>query len=217
MCYCSVGASQTPVIMSLDACRSGTSARPFQSTTEVQESFDEIPVIEFTFTQDESRPSLKIPKHRVRAEDEGYLIAMKAVIEGDLRRLGAALALGIEVHAIYANATTLLNEAAAQGRPPIIEALLQWGASPNVKDCDPFGPCAPLYWAARWCRVEAVKILLNAGAELEATAKRDESALTAVLDLRDSINQDQFDCLALLLEAGIDVNLQKSRGESLVW
>lgn len=201
--------------MPLDICRSGICKKGLKQSSQIRESFRDIPIEEFTFTQDESRPVIKIPRGRKAAEDEAYLIAMKAVVAGDLPRLKAAISMGINLHAVYNDATTLLNEAAAQGRPSILKELLD-RADPNVKDCNPYGPCAPLYWAARYSRLEAVRMLLEAGATIDTTAKTNEWALTAVLTACVTIEQDQFDCLGILLQAGADINLRKSNGETLV-
>jgi uncharacterized protein len=94
----------------------------------------------------------------------------------------------------------------------LIPILLSMGLDANVRDESGY---TPLMRGASWQYIEGIKILLAAGAEINATSKIGETVLIsgaygcfgANRDKRETI-QHALEAIKLLLEAGADVNAQ---------
>jgi len=149
--------------------------------------------------------------------------------------------------------TTALHEAAKLGDPTIIQFLLEHGADINAQDSNGY---TPLHRAIRTHHLgavtnnlvggenmEAIKLLLNKGANIQTTTKQKESPLSSAIKngltevvkllvakdptllqsttypgttaLRDAIKYPAI--IQCLLDQGVDINAQTDDGEPLLY
>jgi ankyrin repeat protein len=122
---------------------------------------------------------------------------------------------------------TPLMWAAAEGHTEVMKLLIEAGADVNARSriikwerqrTDeprdkwlPPGGLTPLLLAAREGRTESVRVLLDAGADINIADPDRHTALTLAL-----IN-GHLDVAALLIERGIDVNLADKVGRTALW
>lgn len=86
----------------------------------------------------------------------------------------------IDVNALYGDGLeghTVLHEAALKGQIEVIEHLLAHGAKVDVHDTGQFGGSVPLIYAAQSARADAVRVLLDAGADIDARGPSDETVV----------------------------------------
>ena len=129
-----------------------------------------------------------------------------------MKRLAAALRPDVDVNALYGDdqeGRTVLHEAAAKGQIEVIQYLLAHGAIVDIRDTGQFGGSTPLIYAAKCAQVDAVRVLLDAGADINAKAN-DETVLSAVLLYAVQVKQAHIDTIKLLLEYGSDINFRAS-------
>ena len=89
---------------------------------------------------------------------------------------------------------------------PLVQALLEGGANPNLKDRKGY---TPLHYAANSCALESIHLLLAAGADINAISKRGETPL-AIAETRTPLAkftvppsaEDYAETAALLRQAG---------------
>lgn len=152
-----------------------------------------------------------------QANLEGESALMVAARQGSLEAARLLLEHGADVNAKEQwGGQSALMWAAAQGQPEMMKLLIAAGADinahgsarlwdrrimnePRPKDMNK-GGFNPLLYAARQGCIECVKVLVDAGADLNATDPDRTSALNLAL-----INL-HFDTAAVLIEAGADVN-----------
>jgi len=104
-----------------------------------------------------------------------------------------------------AQASEDLKHAGELGDHKALEKALREGADPDVKDDKTF---AALHWASKCGRVDDIKSLLAAGANVNAVNKAGVTPLIFAA----SLGRD--DCVPLLLKAGADPSLQTARGKT---
>jgi len=97
------------------------------------------------------------------------------------------------------NFGTPLIAAAAMGDVPAMGELIEAGADANETFVD-YEPRTPLNAAARGGHLEAVKLLLSHGAEVDRVVSGDATALI------DAARNGHVDIVSLLLESGADAN-----------
>lgn len=68
----------------------------------------------------------------------------------------------------------------------------------------------PLHWAATFANIEAIQILLDAGANVNAVCKRGKSVLHW------AVRTESLACCKILLDAGADVNIPDMEGVSVL-
>lgn len=119
-----------------------------------------------------------------------------AVVEADLARVKDSICNGADIFAIL-NERDILSAAiawSANVRQEVIDLLLRSGANPNLQGHD--GTTA-LYWAASCDKTELVKLLIEAGATVNA--ERPEDGHTSLHAASENGNLDN---VKLLLKAG---------------
>ena len=150
------------------------------------------------------------------ANSKHYQVFKQAASEGDVDQLAAALKSDIDVNALYGHygvgleGHTVLHEAASKGQIEVIQYLLAHGVNVEVRDTDQFGGSTPLIYAAQSVHVDAVRVLLDAGADIDARGPNDETVLSAVLSDAVQVKQSHIDTIILLLDYGFDINLRAS-------
>jgi ankyrin repeat protein len=89
-----------------------------------------------------------------------------------------------------------------------LQASLADGVDPNVADSQGF---TPLHFAAQSLRPEATKLLIDAGADLEA---RNKFGATPLLVAMGNARDDDHGVVGIPLEAGADPDAQNNAGVS---
>lgn len=135
-----------------------------------------------------------------------YAQAEKAIENDDLQLLLDQLDQGVRADDIYPDGSTLLHFAARIGKAGFVRVFLARGYSPDLLDDYSEGSCTPLYWAARYCHVEVMQVLIDYGADVNARACLTMSPLTAILRVADKLRTYHKEAIELLLNNGADVN-----------
>jgi ankyrin repeat protein len=91
--------------------------------------------------------------------------------------------------------------AGERGNPEIVQMLIDRGADVNDYDLEP-----PLMTAASQGRADLVRLLLNAGADVDA---RDDEGWTALME---PAGEGHKEVVELLIAAGVDVNARNNEG-----
>lgn len=101
-----------------------------------------------------------------------------------------------------------LHQAAMRGLPEVVAVLASKGADLNNRENDMPGGKTPLHSAIAEKQTEAVRALLEAGADLSAGDKRGQTPLFT------AIHSGNADILQLLLDNGVDVNGLNKNGST---
>ena len=111
---------------------------------------------------------------------------------------------GLEEHAV-------LHEAALKGQNEMIQCLLADRTTVDIRDAGQFGGSTPLIYAVQCAQVDAVRVLLDAGADIDARAPNDKGVLSAVIPDAIQVKQVHIDTVQILLGYGFDINLRSLR------
>jgi uncharacterized protein len=174
------------------------------------------------------------------AEPDGTTALHWAVYHDDLAMTGRLLDAGANVNAANRNGATPLTLACTNAGTAIVDRLLKAGADPGVapSGAPPLLACAqrgavpsvqmliargadvnakdswrgqtPLMWAAAENHADLIKVLLAAGAAVDA---RSNGTFTALMF---AVRQDAREAVRLLVAAGADVNLTGPNGQDVL-
>ena len=137
---------------------------------------------------------------------------MQALVKGDLKTAEGLLSAGLNPDLRDRFGRTLLTNVATFGDSNIASLLLSYHADPNAptkrKSNGEQSPATPLQCAARTGNLQMAGLLIDAGAEVNATGETGRTPLSfAVLF-------SHLDMLRLLIEKGADVNARDAEGAS---
>ncbi|WP_382160847.1 ankyrin repeat domain-containing protein [Hydrogenophaga sp. ANAO-22] len=127
----------------------------------------------------------------------------QAVASGEVERARQLIKDGAQVNAVDAGGQTALLIAARAGDLEMARLLLRSAADPNGRG----GPFTPLGAAALHGHAPLVRLLLRAGAEVDAVG------LNGQTPLMNAIKLDRLDAAALLLQAGADTRTADRSGD----
>lgn len=99
----------------------------------------------------------------------GYTPLHLASQEGAGDAVRVLLEAGSNANAVTSTGASAIHFAAMAGRPEVIKALLERGANVNARDA--YGGRTPLMFATAGNRLEAMRVLLKAGADLKAATR----------------------------------------------
>ena len=133
---------------------------------------------------------------------------VEAVANNDLKAVTALLAQGADANVKSNVGVPVLLVAIRRESAPIVEALLKSGADPNVRDVDT--DLTPLLEAIG--RVDIVKLLLAAGADVNAASRKEYDLLRGMTPLMLAALDGSEDLVQLLLDKGADVNAKAPDG-----
>ena len=142
---------------------------------------------------------------------EGETALMTAARTGTVDAVKALLAHGADVNAKERwRGSTALMWAAAEGHAIVVQTLIEGGID-NEADIDARsnGGLTPLLFAVREGRLDAVRVLLAAGADVNEPARDGTSALVLAI-----INA-HYELAAFLLDNSADPNASDPRGSAL--
>jgi hypothetical protein len=133
---------------------------------------------------------------------------VKAVASNELKAVTALLAKGADPNVRNSVETPVLVLAIRRDSAPMVEALLKNGADPNIRDVDTDSP--PLMEALG--RADIVKMLLAAGADVNAASRKEGDLLMGMTPLMIAALNGSEDVVQLLLDKGADVNAKSPLG-----
>jgi len=148
-------------------------------------------------------------EYQFRAPEDSpeYEDFFNAASHGDVLRLKATLLPSLDVNALGADLLQgrgALHMAAESGSVPCIQCLLARGAKVDLRNSETE---TPLHEAAFSARPEAIKALLDAGADINLeTGDYCFTALHNVLKYKYTVTEQQIETIELLLDRGLDVN-----------
>jgi uncharacterized protein len=162
------------------------------------------------------------------ATPEGETALMTAARTGKVEAVRVLLARGARVDARETwRGQTALMWAAAQNHPDVVRELLARGADVNARSAVqnwerqtteeprekwlPPGGLTPLLFAARQGSLESLRVLVEAGADVNVA---DPAGISATLS---AVINGHYDAAALLLEKGADPNLADSDGRTALY
>jgi len=118
----------------------------------------------------------------------------------------ALVAAGADVNAVDADGDSVLHYAAANARTcdelKVMQMLIDAGANVNVRGDDYTGQL-PLHWTVAYCNINALGLLLRAGAAVNARAQDGDTILDLVASELSHIDEPRF--IPLLLRYGADL------------
>jgi ankyrin repeat protein len=154
-------------------------------------------------------------RRETRGQNKGAEKLIDAAMYGKLAKVQTLIASGADVNAIGSCGRTALSLAIQGGHIPVIQALLDAGADPNLSDETDDGLAAnsPLMEAASTFfatnRAEMVRLLLKWGANIN---QQDATGNTALMCAIDCSDMDVFE--ALVTAAGVDLDIKDNEGNT---
>jgi Ankyrin repeats (3 copies)/Ankyrin repeat len=133
---------------------------------------------------------------------------VEAVANNDLKAVRALMAQGADANVKSNVDVPVLFVAIRRESAPIVEALLKRGADPNVRDVET--DRTPLLEALG--QVDIVKLLLAAGADVNAASRKGDDLLRGMTPLMLAALEGSEDLIQLLLDKGADVNAKAPDG-----
>jgi ankyrin repeat protein len=134
----------------------------------------------------------------------------EAVANNDLKAVTALLAQGADANMKSNVGVPVLLVAIRRESAPIVEALLKRGADPNVRDVDT--DFTPILEAIG--QLDIVKILLAAGADVNAACRMENDLLRGMTPLMVAALDGSEDLIQLLIDKGADVNAKAPNGDT---
>jgi uncharacterized protein len=135
---------------------------------------------------------------------------VKAVAGNDLKAVTALLAKGADANVKNSVGIPVLVMAIRLGSARIVEALLENKADPDVRDIDT--DMTPLMEALD--RTEILKILLAAGADVNAAIRGEDDLLRGMTPLMLAALDGSEELVQLFLEKGADVKARAASGDT---
>lgn len=166
-------------------------------------------------------PGSRSDKIAVETVETETVPLVKAVASNDLKQATALLAQGADANVKNSVEIPVLVMAIHRDAAPIVEALLKNKANPNVRDVDT--DLTPLMDSLMQdvpdrIKTEIVKMLLAAGADVNAAIRKEGSLEKGETPLMFAAFIGSEDLVQLLLDKGADANAKTPGGDTaLTW
>ena len=157
-------------------------------------------------------PVLRAEEHQ--ASDSDITAFIKAAEGGDLETVRSLIG-RVDVNAEHKDHGRALKRAIVKGHPEIVRFLIENGADVNHAGRFKYTPLFALTWAKHDSVVEIAKLLVRAGADVEASADTQVGYLTPLILA--AAKPNQLETLALLIEAGADVKAIDKMGRTPIY
>ena len=138
------------------------------------------------------------------AQADGSTALEWAAYHDRLDIAGQLLDAGADAKGANRYGVTPLSLACTNGDAPLVQALLKAGADPNTA-IRPTGETV-LMTASRTGKVDAVRLLIDAGAQVDATDRKGQTALMWAAD------EDHADTIVLLTQSGANIHARLKSG-----
>lgn len=164
--------------------------------------------------RDAEQEMSKTIRRRAREENKDVEKLVDLAMYGNLKQVQQLIANGVDVNAIAACNRTALSLAIQGGKIPVIQALLDAGADPNLPDetDDGLAAASPLMQAASTFfatnRGDMVRLLIQSGANLN---QQDSEGRTALMH---ALGYSDMDVIETLIKAGVDLDIQDNEGNT---
>lgn len=164
--------------------------------------------------RDAEQEMSKTIRRRAREENKDVEKLVDLAMYGNLKQVQQLIADGVDVNAIAACNRTALSLAIQGGKIPVIQALLDAGADPNLPDetDDGLAAASPLMQAASTFfatnRGDMVRLLIQSGANLN---QQDSEGRTALMH---ALGYSDMDVIETLIKAGVDLDIQDNEGNT---
>jgi ankyrin repeat protein len=166
--------------------------------------------------RDAEKEMAKTLKYRSREQNKALQKLIDAAMYGNLNQVQELIASGVDVNAIATCNRTALSLAIQGGKIPVIQALLDAGADPNLPDetDDGLAANAPLAEAASTFfatnRSEMVRLLIQRGANVNQQDAEGQTALMRTLSYSD------IEVVKILVEENADLNIRDNDGNTVL-
>jgi ankyrin repeat protein len=166
--------------------------------------------------RDAEKELAKTLKYRSREHNKAVEKLIDAAMYGNLKQVQELIASGVDVNGIATCNRTALSLAIQGGKIPVIEALLDAGADPNLPDetDDGLAANAPLAEAASTFfatnRSEMVRLLIQRGANVNQQDAEGKTALMRTLHYSD------IEVVKILVEAKADLDIRDNDGNTVL-
>ncbi len=164
-----------------------------------------------------NRPDLAaVMLEKMPASSQPALLLASAAGE-DPKAVETLLDQGVPVNTCDAQGRTALHAAAGRSRTRVIAVLLKKGADVNAKDKTgktPLMEAAECAWALPEVQVEAIRMLLAAGAKVNEACSKEGGDHSGWTPLHFAASSGSLEAARVLIEKGADVNLKTAKGET---
>jgi ankyrin repeat protein len=164
--------------------------------------------------RDAEKEMAKTIRRKTREKNKAGESLKDAAIDGNLKQVQQLIAMGADVNAVAACNRTAMSLAIQMGKIPVINALLDAGANPNLPDetDDGLDANSPLMEAASTFfatnRGEMVRLLIKRGANLN---QQDADGRTPLMH---ALGYSDMDVIETLIKAGADLDIRDKEGNT---
>jgi ankyrin repeat protein len=164
--------------------------------------------------RDAEKEMAKTIRRKTREKNKAGESLKDAARDGNLNEVQQLIAMGADVNAVAACNRTAISLAIQMGKIPVINALLDAGANPNLSDetDDGLDANSPLMEAASTFfatnRGEMVRLLIKRGANLN---QQDADGRTPLIH---ALRYSDMDVIETLIKAGADLDIRDKEGNT---
>lgn len=164
--------------------------------------------------RDAEKEMARTIRRQTREQNKPVEKLIDAAMYGNLKQIQQLIAGGVDVNAIASCDRTALSLAIQGGHIPVIQALLDAGANPNLPDetddglpgTSPLMQAASTFFATN--RPDMVRLLIQRGANVNQQDAEGKTALMHALGYSD------LGVITALIEAGADLNIRDRDGNT---
>jgi ankyrin repeat protein len=164
--------------------------------------------------RDAHKEMAKTLKYESRKQNKAVEKLVDAAMYGNLKQLQELIASGVDVNAIATCNRTALSLAIQGGKIPIIQALLDAGADPNLPDetdeglaaNSPLAEAASTFFATN--RSEMVRLLIQRGANVNQQDAEGRTALMCSLS--------NIEAIEILIASNADLEIRDNNGNTVL-
>ncbi len=166
--------------------------------------------------RDAEKEMTKTLKYESRKQNKSVEKLIDAAMYGNLKQVQELIASGVDVNKIATCNRTTLSLSIQGGKIPVIQALLDAGADPNLPDetddglaaNSPLAEAASTFFATN--RSEMVRLLIQRGANVN---QQDAEGRTALMH---TLRYSDIEVTKILVEANADLDIRDNNGNTVL-